>query len=84
MKKRTIGIGIKRVNVIYRDAGILVEREFEFAKSTTHSECVQTIQEELYGLSIEAIKSKYLGIRKYEVEEDALLKLLEEAKIKYE
>lgn len=84
MKKRTIGIGIKRVNVIYRDAGILVEREFEFSKSTTHAECVRAIQEKLCGLSIEAIKAKDLGIRKYEVEEDALLKLLEGANVKYE
>lgn len=84
MKKRTIGIGIKRVTVIYRDEGRLKETAFEFAKSTTHAESVQIIQEILCGWSIEAMKSEDLGIRKYEVEESELLKLLEEAEVRYE
>lgn len=84
MKKRTIGIGIKRVTVIYRDDGSLKEADFEFAKSTTHAETFQIIQEKLCGRAVEAMKSKDIGIRRYEVEEGELLKLLEEAGVRYE
>lgn len=84
MKKRTIGIGIKRVTVIYRDAGSLKETDFEFSKSTTHAESFQIIQEKLCGREVEAMKSKDIGIRKYEVEEGELLKLLEEGGVRYE
>lgn len=84
MKKRNIGIGIKRVTAIYRDSDSLKEEAFEFAKSTTHAESLQIIQEKLCGRVLEAMKSKDIGIRKYQLEEGELLKLLEEAGVRYE
>lgn len=78
MKKKTIGIGIRRVNAIYREDGVLKERIFEFSKSMTYAECTKSIMEEMGGVKIEAMKTTDLGLRKYEVDIERLRRWLEE------
>lgn len=78
MKKKTIGIGVRSVNVIYRDTDSLKEITFEFSKSMSYAECTQRILEDMKGYKVEAMKTKDLGIKKYEVDMERLRRWLEE------